>query len=223
MGKIIKIFTILTAVFLTFNSTVTAAQNEKYADILFKAGLFKGTDNGYELDSTLTREQAATMLVRLLGEEENIKNENYSPRFSDVAEERWSYQYVMYCYENEITRGTSDNTFSPDKQISAEEFITLVLRLLGYTECEPETAYEEAVVNGLINSEAAKQMYSKKQFTRDDMVYVAYRSLKTKTSDGVLLARKLEEQGVLEKSLTDELDVYSQEVDIETLIESIFE
>lgn len=38
-----------------------------YADALFELGIFKGTDIGYQLDKTLTRAEAVTMIVRIIG------------------------------------------------------------------------------------------------------------------------------------------------------------
>ena len=42
---------------------------EEQADILNQLGLFRGTDNGYQLEKNFTRAEGATMLVRLLGKE----------------------------------------------------------------------------------------------------------------------------------------------------------
>ena len=42
---------------------------EANADVLNTLGLFKGTENGYELDKPLTRMEALIMLIRLSGNE----------------------------------------------------------------------------------------------------------------------------------------------------------
>ena len=39
-------------------------------------GLFQGTNKGFELEKTLTREQAITLIVRLLGAEAEAKEKN---------------------------------------------------------------------------------------------------------------------------------------------------
>ena len=41
-------------------------------------GLFKGTDNGFELDRRPTRAEAACMLVRFLGKESDVLKETYN-------------------------------------------------------------------------------------------------------------------------------------------------
>ena len=46
------------------------------AEALKTLGLFQGTNKGFELEKTLTREQAITLIVRLLGAEAEAKEKN---------------------------------------------------------------------------------------------------------------------------------------------------
>ncbi|MBE7052286.1 MAG: S-layer homology domain-containing protein [Ruminococcaceae bacterium] len=222
MKKLCKILCVITCFIMCINISAIA-DNTQYADILYELGLFKGTDNGYELDIPFTREQAATMLVRLVGEEDNALSGEYEHQFDDVWQERWSYKYIMYCYENEITKGTSKYFFEPERNISAAEFVTLVLRILGYQEAEPETAEDMAIHNYLLSSEKAKIIFESDKFLRSDMVYVAYRCLKTQTADGVLFAAKLAEKGVISENEAEEFDVFKTGSDIEDIIKSLMD
>lgn len=169
----------------------------KYADILFAFGIFKGTDKGYELDKGLTREESVTILVRLLGEEKNINPGDFNQVFKDVDKNRWSYSYVMYCYTNNITNGTGDATFSPDSTIDANQFVALILRLLGYTDAQPETALEKSVECELLSSECANELKTANTFTREDMVEVVYECLDTKMADDTLFSDYLMDKGVI--------------------------
>lgn len=215
----LKIFTFLLVLCMAVPTAL--ADNISYADELFELKLFCGTENGYELQKTFTREEAATMLVRLLGEEEGLSEADYTQQFADVEPGRWSYAYVMYCYINGITKGTSLTNFTPEADISAQEFITLVLRMLGYNEAEPETAFADAVTYGLINSRIAKALQSKDEFLRDDMVYVVHRSLKTKSSGGTILARILAGKGVITDSEADKFDFYSADKGIDEILNGL--
>ncbi len=172
-----------------------AAEHTDKADILAELGLFRGTDKGYELELTLTRAQSATMLVRLLGKEETALSASTASRFTDVPDEHWAAKYVMYCYENGITKGTGEDTFTPEQDIPAEQFVTLVLRLLGY-EADPETAMDIAVDVELFSTDVQRNLVGK-PFLRDDMVYIAYRALKTLCADGEALSEKLIDGGVI--------------------------
>lgn len=211
MKNFSKIIAVLIVLIIAISTSVFAAPDTQYADKLYELGLFKGTDKGYELEKTLTREESATILVRLLGEETNVDADDFNEVFVDVDKDRWSYPYVMYCFENEITKGTGANTFSPEQPISAEQFVTLVLRLLGYTETEPTTALEQAIIHNLLNSEVARDLDSAEIFSRKDMVYIVYRSLKTPMSDGKILAQHLADKKVLTQSQAKEFDIYNSE------------
>ena len=167
------------------------------ADTLYKFGLFKGTDKGYELEKSLTREESAAILVRLLGQEEKLNAGEYDEIFSDVQKDRWSYAYVMYCYKNNITKGTSSSTFSPDAQIDAQQFTALLLRLLGYIEVNPDTALDKGVEYKLLNAEMAEQLKKAEVFTRSEMVQIVYSSLKTQMNDDTVFSDYLSDKGIL--------------------------
>ena len=216
-----KILSLVLICIMLMTICVSAAQNKEYADTLYDLGLFRGTDKGYELDRGFTREEAATVLVRLLGEEEMAYKASYDEVFDDVSSDSWSFPYVMYCYENDITKGTGKNTFSPKVTISAEEFVTLVMRLLGYSDTEPETALEECVYANLINSEIARGLKKSEEFLRDDMVYIVYRSLMTRNSDGKILADELADKGVISKKEASEFDIYETASDMDELIDRL--
>ena len=220
MKNLTKIISTLLCAVLLLSNVASASENKDYADTLYDLGLFKGTDNGYELEKTLTREESATILVRLLGAEADLDAGDYEEVFTDVSKDRWSFAYVMYCYDNDITKGTGNNTFSPEAEVTAEEFVTLVLRLMGYTYIEPDSSLEESIYLNLLNSEVVRDFETAHEFTRDDMVYVVYRSLMTKTAEGEVLANELANLGVLTDEQAEEFDVYEIE-DINEMIDRI--
>ncbi len=176
---------------------VVLREAQECADTLHGFGLFKGTDKGYELEKGLTREESATILVRLLGEEDKVDADDFDEVFVDVDKDRWSYACVMYCYKNNITKGTGADTFSPDVQIDANQFIALMMRLLGYIEVNPDTALEKSVEYDLLPEEKIDELTMKKVFTRSDMVQIVYNSLKTQMDNEVLFADYLLEKGIL--------------------------
>lgn len=206
---------------MLFQAAAFAQTEREYADALYELGLFAGTDKGYELDRNFTREEAATILVRLLGEADKINEYEYEEKFTDVKSNRWSYDYVMYCYENGITYGTGEDTFSPDATIDSYQFVTLLLRLMGYEETNLYEALNDGVEYGLFNSQVALQLEESESFTRGDMVYIIYRSLKTKTSDGQLFADCLMEKGVISAKEAEEFDIYGEFENIDELLEEL--
>ncbi len=175
------------------------------ADTLYDFGLFKGTDKGYELEKSLTREESATILVRLLGEEEKIKEKEFREVFADVDKERWSYQYVMYCYNHNITKGTSASAFSPEVQIDAEQFVTLLMRLLGYTDVNPDTALDKSVEYKLLPLDMVESLKKSETFSRGVMVQIVYNGLRTAMTDGETLAQFLADKDVITQGQASEI------------------
>ena len=114
------------------------------------------------------------MMIRLLGKEDKALTSSYTPVFDDVAKDDWYYGYVMCAYNNSIVMGTSSTEFTPDRDISAKEFTTLVLRALGHETAAPENAFLMAQNAGLLTSDEAAALESKPDFTRGDMVGIAY-------------------------------------------------
>ena len=217
-----KLIAIIVCVLTLVNTSVFAEDYTNYANELKNMGLFKGTDIGYELDKTLTRAESATMLVRLLGAEIRATTSKYETVLSDVPEDKWYYTYIMHCYEKGITKGTGADTFSPDDTVTAEQFVTLVLRALGYSDAEPENAFTTANKVGLFGTKFSKQLEESEKFLRNEMVYVAYRSLKTMTPDGEVLAVRLGRLGVLTDSQVKKFNIYAFE-DINDFLDSYIE
>lgn len=177
-----KLLTILLACILMITGTVTVYSNtevqQRTADALNRLELFLGVggDLGYMLDEKLTRAQGLTLLIRVLGLEEEALNGKYSAPFTDVPE--WAQPYVECAYVRGITNGVSNDRFAPDTPLSDYMFLTMILRALGYRDngvfpdfCWNDP-YAKAVDAGLIPTAAADP-----DFTRGDAVEVIWNAL----------------------------------------------
>ncbi|MCL2813491.1 MAG: hypothetical protein FWD23_02705 [Oscillospiraceae bacterium] len=188
----------------TENGPDLAAIFEGFADDLKALGLFLGTDSGYELDRAPTRDEAATMLVRLLGKETEAKEKNGAHPFTDVP--RWADPYVGYLYENSLTKGISDDLFGSKELCNAQMFCTFVLRALGYSDTGDVTDFTYdgavgfAVETGLVSEELLA--YSALEFTRAGCVYIMREALLTnlKNTELPLLAKLVEDGAVSEEA-----------------------
>ena len=185
MNKLIlRLFGIICVFCIAF-SNVTYAENSNClnkADALNYLGLFQGTDNGYELEKSLTRAEAITMVVRFLGAENEAKQKKYEIPFTDVPE--WATDYVGYAFEKGITQGTGDSEFSPNLSIEMNQYLTFLLRVLGYNDSEGDfkwdVPYELATKAGILN----KPIDTSNPFVRGDMVDISYDALTAKYKDG---------------------------------------
>lgn len=111
------------------------AKKLESAQKLVAMGIIKGYDDGsLGLEDNLTREQFATIAVRLLNKEHEVANYNGETKFSDVNSDRWSAGYINVAVNNGLIIGRGDGTFNPEGNITHAEVMTILVRLLGYEE-----------------------------------------------------------------------------------------
>ena len=194
-----KITTAITAILLAAMMTAgisayDAETDEKQADALNEMGLFKGTDNGYDLENVPTRAQSSVMLVRFLGKEEEAMGLEYTAPFNDVAD--WAKPYIQYLWQNGLANGYGDGRYGADDPCTAQMYATIVLRVLGYSDKDAkdftyDKAIEFATEKGLDCPAEG--------FLRGDMVGMTYSALAMETADGKnkKLVEKLADDGVL--------------------------
>lgn len=174
---------------LAYVPPVSAASREaqEAADALHDLGLFNGTGTDekgnpiYELDRAPTRAESVTMLVRLLGKENEATSGTWNTPFTDVAD--WAKPYVGYAYANGLTNGTGANTFGGSQTVTASQYLTFVLRALGYdsgTDFQWDKAWELSDKVGVTKGEYG----ASSAFTRGDVAIVSYRALSAKLKDG---------------------------------------
>ena len=118
------------------------------AEILYELGLFRGDGldgSGrpiYQLENPCTRAEAAVMLVRLLGLEEEAKTAAGTP-FTDLQD--WQKPYVGLLYHRGMIRGASYDKFEPETPCTAQMYAALMLRALGYSDQAGDFTYDSAL------------------------------------------------------------------------------
>ena len=183
MKKLISILLVL-VLLLAFMPAVLAADAEEVAaaDFLYALGLFKGTGTDvygkpiYDLDRAPNRAEAVTMLVRLLGKEEEATEGSWDIPFTDVAD--WAKPYVGYAYANGLTNGTGADTFSGTAPVTAAQYLTFVLRALGYSseaggDFKWDAAWELTDRLGI----TAGEYGTASPFDRGDVVRISFKAL----------------------------------------------
>lgn len=175
------------------------------ANKLYILGLFKGVAENpdgspvYDLDRAMTRQEAVAMLVRLIGmEDAALKTDCSQMRFTDV--DKWAAPYVQYAFENSLTTGTGETTFDGSAKVTAAQYITFVLRALGYdssTDFTWDEAWEKSDKLGLTDGRFDEDS----DFTRGDAVIVSYSALSAFTkSGGETLLERLCDAGAVTES-----------------------
>lgn len=108
------------------------SQQETAGYYLKDIGLYKGYDDGtLGLERPITRAEFATLIVRILGEEEASKTP-VNTNFKDVGKQHWASGYINTAVKHKLVQGYSDQTFRPEGKITYAEALTMLIRLLGY-------------------------------------------------------------------------------------------
>jgi len=161
-----------------------ADEAEQAAWTLYHFGLFQGTGTDeqgfpiFSLEKTPTRAQGVTMLVRLLGKEEAALAGTWDTPFTDLP--GWAAPYIGYAYDQGLTKGVSETRFAPSNPIKAAEYLTLVLRALGYdsdTDFSWDQAWNLTDELGITDGSYGPKTTD---FDRGDVAWISLRALDAK-------------------------------------------
>ena len=175
--------------------------------------MLKGGPGGFDLDKAPTRAQAAIMLVRLFGAEEEAQaayaSGDLQCPFGDVN--GTAAPHVAWLVEKGLANGTSGTAFGAANPCTAKAYTIFLLRALGYQDNADFTsanAQEFAMAIGLLDTSAFTGT-----FLRDDLVSMTYQALGAdlKKGDTYLLASLIESGAVdaaAAKPMTDKIEAY---------------
>ena len=98
-----------------------------YEAVLYamQEGYFKGvTATTFAPESKLSRAMAVTVLYRMAGEPEVTG----TVTFTDVKEDAYYYQALVWAVENGITTGIDNSRFAPNANVTREQMVTFLYR-----------------------------------------------------------------------------------------------
>lgn len=182
--KKISILLVVLSLIINLNNNTYAVERLNNIDITSKTfviqelGLMLGNGKSLDLEGSITRKEAATIIVRLLDKVDEVqanKEKYMNTNFKDVKGSEWFAPYVGYCSANGIISGYN-NTFKPDDLITEKAFLKLMLGVIGYkfdVDFYWNNVYEMAKASDLyiMNN-------NNKSYTRGDVVNTLYSILK---------------------------------------------
>lgn len=126
------------------------AETAEAAEILRLLDIVNGTGGGlYQPERTLTRAEFCTMAVNIMGNKDLVASQLNRTIFKDVPSSHWARGYIAVATlgsssgsgENATTtpgiiRGDAYGYFYPDKDITFAEAVTILMRILGYTDTD---------------------------------------------------------------------------------------
>lgn len=150
----------------------------KEAESLQQEGILLGNEKGLDLLKPLTRIEAVTILVRVLGyENESVSTVSI---FSDIPDDNWGVKYANIAAEKGISIGVGDNKFAPDELVTDNQFATMLLRSTGNMEFNWEKAGDLLTENGIAyRNEGLRRLNIRDDlFTRGDLAKIIYEAKK---------------------------------------------
>lgn len=103
----------------------TLTTEEKF-QVLKQKGIMTGFEDGSSrLNESMSREQFATVLYKLL----ELPPSNSTPSFVDVLKTRWSYSAIQAVRGAGLMVGKGDNRFGPTAPVKVEELAAVLLKV----------------------------------------------------------------------------------------------
>ena len=186
------------------SATVTITKPEVTSDFgcargLYSLGLAQGYDStgtNFGLTDNMTRIQTVVQVIRFLGKEAEVKAGTYTHPFTDVP--AWANNYVGYAYANNITSGRSATKFDPDGVVDEMQFLTFMLRAIGYEDSKGDFVWNNpfalAKQIGMNDSESASSA-----FVRGDAFRISWNALYATAKNGAPVYDNLMNAGVFTK------------------------
>ncbi len=136
------IFTMFAATTVTSVSAASAAVDfsdiegksyERSVSILTALGLIAGYEDGtFGGDKTVTRAEMAGFIVRELGLSAVADSSVGATKYSDVPANHWASGYINVATTRGIIVGMGDGTFCPDREVTFQEAVKMMVCALGY-------------------------------------------------------------------------------------------
>ncbi len=149
-------------------------------------GIMNGDYYGdLHLDNYVTRAEFTKIALCTSSLKDSVNAASQISPFSDVKPTHWASGYIVTAVQNNYLKGYVDGSFKPDNMVTLEEAVTVMLRVLGYTELDsgkyPDSQMAKYQELNLGNGIAASQGQA---LTRRDCMYLAYNVLCSETKSG---------------------------------------
>lgn len=117
-----------------FPDVPATAPYAEAVNALHEYGIINGDNKGnFNPNSFVTRAEAAAIICRLLGIEENAKQAS-TTSFTDVPTNHWANGYVAKAAEQGIINGYGDGKFGPSDSVTYAQMIKMLVCAWGYEE-----------------------------------------------------------------------------------------
>lgn len=162
------------------------APESERAQVLRLLEIMQGDETGdLQLARSVTRAEFCKLVIAASQYKDAVGQSASVDPYPDVPRAHWAAPYVLTARDTGLVMGRMDGTFHPGDTITLAEGVTMVLRLLGYTDNSnwPVSQLARYSALGLDDGVAAKGQDT--ALTRRDALHLFYNLLVTKTQAGV--------------------------------------
>lgn len=176
-----KILALLLSVLLIFPMSVLAfndigeSEHQEAIGTLAALEIIEGVnENEFKPVATITRAEAATIVVRALGLDETAAGAAEAIQFTDVPANHWGSGYINLAAQYGIIVGYGDDTFGPEDTLTYEQIVKMLVCALGYApKAEAKGGYptgylvvakEIKLTKGITNQTALREIVAQLTF-----------------------------------------------------------
>lgn len=165
------------------------------AQVLAALDIMVGDENGnLNLDRTITRAEFTKMTVAASTSRDTVGDAVAVKPYPDVPQTHWAAPYIKAAVDLNLVQGDLYGKFNPDEKITLAEGVTILLRLLGYTDSDftgvwPAGQMAQYRALGLDEGVTCGQ---NDNMTRRDALYLFYNLMITKDKNGSYYSNTLE-------------------------------
>lgn len=177
----------------TVNLTATVHKGVLFAEKVFRVTV-KGTGfsgGGSGSLSGKTSKEVVTSTIIMDSPDNSVKHVKLDKGiqiFTDVTKQHWAYEYIQALADDGIVKGTDSNNFEPDRNITREEYIKMIVEAMGLLDESSAVSFEDvkmdwyykyiatAYANGIVRGISDNVFGIGDIITREQMAVIAFRA-----------------------------------------------
>ena len=168
---------------------------EEAAQVLAALDIMVGDENGdLALERTITRAEFTKMTVAASTSRDTVGDTVSVKPYPDVPQTHWAAPYVKAAVDLGLVQGDLYGNFNPDQKITLAEGVTMVLRLLGYTDSDFTGVWPagQMAQYRALDLDEGVNCAQNENMTRRDALYLFYNLMVTKNKSGTYHLNVLE-------------------------------
>lgn len=168
---------------------------EEAAQVLAALDIMVGDENDdLALERTITRAEFTKMTVAASTSRDTVGDMVSVKPYPDVPQTHWAAPYVKAAVDLGLVQGDLYGNFNPDQKITLAEGVTMVLRLLGYTDSDFTGVWPagQMAQYRALDLDEGVNCAQNENMTRRDALYLFYNLMVTKNKSGTYHLNVLE-------------------------------